>query len=406
MASTNTSEQALLSRQQLGLLIGGLLTTAIGQSFIFAILPPLGRDVGFNELQINSLISSSALIFSIGSALWGGVSDRWGRKPVILIGLAGYAVGNLCFALMFDAALRGWLTGLPLFITALFLRCSQSVIMSATSPACGAYAADHTPPQQRTKVLAKLGTANSLGMIFGPILAGALAGFGLLFPLYTATLLAAVATIVITRYLPRDDQTTSGSRAQKRLTILDPRISALLLCSLSAFTGFAGIQQTLAFRLQDMLSLSGPETAQHMGICLMVAALMTLTMQLTVAQRFKGSPIILLRLGVGMMLMGALIIAAANSFFWILAGMAAMGAGLGLTAPAIAAGASLAVGPSEQGSVAGLVTAFPAAGFVIGPMLCGWLYTLDPTQSALGAGGVLVIALVTALRGTRTRAFP
>jgi MFS family permease len=183
-------------------------------------------------------------------------------------------------------------------------------------------------------------------------------------------------------------------------------VRALLLCSLTAFTGFAGIQQTLAFRLQDMLGLSGTETAQYMGICLMAAALMTLTMQLLVAQRFKGSPIILLRLGIVLMLLGALTIAAAQSFFWILGGMAAMGAGLGLSAPAIAASASLAVEPQEQGGVAGLVSAFPAAGFVIGPLVCGWLYTVNPTLSALGASAILVIALLTALRGTRTRAHP
>jgi len=406
MPATNTHPNAQFSRQQLSLLATGLLTIAIGQSFIFAILPPLGRDVGFSELQINSVISSSALIFSIGSALWGGLSDRWGRKQVILVGLAGYAVGNLGFALVFDAALRGWLLGLPLFLAALFLRCSQSVIMSATNPACAAYAADYSSPQQRTKTLAKLGTANSLGMIIGPILAGALAGFGLLMPLYVATALATGATILIAWRLPRDRLPATGPREYKRLAILDRRVRALLLCSLSAFTGFAGIQQTLAFRLQDMLALTGTETAQYMGICLMVAALMTLAMQLMVAQRFKGSPIILLRLGVVLMLLGALVIAAAQSFFWILGGMAAMGAGLGLSAPAIAASASLAVNPQEQGSVAGLVSAFPAAGFVIGPLFCGWLYTLDLTLSALGAGGVLVIALITALRGTRTSAHP
>jgi len=109
-----------------------------------------------------------------------------------------------------------------------------------------------------------------------------------------------------------------------------------------------------------------------------------------------------LRLGVVLMLLGALVIAAAQSFFWILGGMAAMGAGLGLSAPAIAASASLAVNPQEQGSVAGLVSAFPAAGFVIGPLLCGWLYTLNPTLSALGASGILAIAALITWRSGET----
>jgi len=392
-----------LTKSQLGLLIGGLLTTAIGQSFIFAILPPLGRDVGFNELQINTLISSSALIFSLGSAIWGRISDRVGRKPVILAGLIGYAIGNLCFTLVFDAAMRGWIAGFPLFAAALAVRCSQAAVMSATNPAAGAYAADYSQPQHRTKALAKLGTSSSLGMIFGPIMAGALAGLGLLFPLYTATGLAIVAVIIIARYLPNDRSATGRQKDQKKLAAFDKRIRGLLMCSVCAFTGFAGIQQTLAFRLQDMLLLTGTETAQHMGICLMVAALMTLTMQLTIAQRFQGAPVILLRIGVVLMLLGSLIVAAASSFAPILVGMASMGAGLGLAAPGIAAGASLAVTPQEQGSVAGLVTAFPAAGFVLGPVICGSLYTYDPTMSALSASIMLLVALFIALGGSRLR---
>jgi MFS family permease len=392
-----------LTKSQLGLLIGGLLTTAIGQSFIFAILPPLGRDVGFNELQINTLISSSALIFSLGSAIWGRISDRVGRKPVILAGLIGYAIGNLCFTLVFDAAMRGWIAGFPLFAAALAVRCSQAAVMSATNPAAGAYAADYSQPQHRTKALAKLGTSSSLGMIFGPIMAGALAGLGLLFPLYTATGLAIVAVIIIARYLPNDRSATGRQKDQKKLAAFDKRIRGLLMCSVCAFTGFAGIQQTLAFRLQDMLLLTGTETAQHMGICLMVAALMTLTMQLTIAQRFQGAPVILLRIGVVLMLLGSLIVAAASSFAPILVGMASMGAGLGLAAPGIAAGASLAVTPQEQGSVAGLVTAFPAAGFVLGPVICGSLYTYEPTMSALSASVMLLVALFIALRGSRLR---
>jgi MFS family permease len=63
-----------------------------------------------------------------------------------------------------------------------FARCSQSVIMSGTSPATAAYAADHSSPEQRTKTMAHLGTANSMGMILGPAISGALATLGLLAP--------------------------------------------------------------------------------------------------------------------------------------------------------------------------------------------------------------------------------
>ena len=100
--SNSLDEEARLTQNQFALLMLGLLTTAVGQSFIFAILPPLGREVGFNEIQINSLVASSALAFSLFSAIWGRVADRIGRKPVLVIGVTGYAIGNLVFALTFQ----------------------------------------------------------------------------------------------------------------------------------------------------------------------------------------------------------------------------------------------------------------------------------------------------------------
>ena len=78
--------------------------------------------------------------------------------------------------------------------------------------------------------------------------------------------------------------------------------------------------------------------------------------------------------------------------------MGFMGAGLGLIGPAIAAGASLSVSRDEQGGAAGLITACPAAGFVIGPILGGALYQLEPAYPPLFAGVITVLVLAYALK--------
>ncbi len=396
--SLNPDDEQRLSPLQLGLLTLGLLTTAIGQSFIFAVLPPLGREVDLSVMQINTIIASSALVFSATSPIWGRMSDRIGRKPVILVGLLGYALGNFVFALIFDSAMRGWVSGSLLFGMILVGRCSQAVVMSATNPGAAAYAADFSARRHRTRALARLGTAGSLGMIIGPIVAGALAGLGLLFPLYTASLLAAAAALLIAVKLPAGEPRDPRARTTKRLKFTDPRLRLYLLCSFGGFTGFAGLQQTLGFRLQDMLSLTGTETAQYTGFALMVAALFSFSMQVLVAARFQGRPITLIRAGVTLLLAGALVIALPGSFTLVLTGMASLGAGLGLAVPAIAASASLAVSPEEQGAAAGLVTACPAAGFVSGPLICGFLYEIDPTWSALGAAVILFFVVLAAAK--------
>lgn len=384
-----------LGRGQFSVLILGLLSTAIGQSLIFAILPPLGRSVGFDEIQINTIISASAAIFTISSPFWGRVSDRIGRKPVILIGLIGYTVGTLVFAATFFIGIKGILTGLPLFSLIIFVRCLQSMTMSATNPGSVAYAADNSSRVRRTQTIARLSAASSMGMIMGPVFAGFLAVWGLLAPMYAVAALSATAALMIALKLPAKDAHHSYDRAlpRQKLRVLDPRIRLYLLCSVGVFTGFSGLQQTLGFLLQDSLGLSGTETARHTGICLMASAFSTFTMQLTVAQRFSGQPIYLIRAGLMSLVVGALIIAAVGNFMGILVGMAFVGAGLGMAVPAIASAASLAVSTEEQGGAAGLITACPAAGFIVGPVLAGVLYKIQPEFAAVGAAIILLLVL-------------
>lgn len=384
-----------LATGQLTVLILALMATGIGQSLVFAILAPLGREVGLTELQITSIIAISALVFALASPHWGRLSDRVGRKPIIITGLLGYTVGTLVFTSVFYAGLAGVLGGTLLYGVALLARCSQAVIMSATSPATTAYAADNSSTEQRTRTMARLGTANSLGTILGPAVSGALATFGLLAPLYFAAALAASAALLVWRQLPRTPQRDLVPRHLRvRLRFADRRVRHLLATAVGLFVGFSGIQQTLGFTLQDKLDLTGIQTAQVTGAALMISAAFTFLVQITVMQRAKLEPGQFIRLGLLAMLFGAAILASADHFPLLAVGMAFIGTGLGLTMPAIAAGASLAVAPDEQGAVAGLVAACPAIGFVVGPLAAGALYQVHPSLAPMFSAAVFFVVLV------------
>lgn len=395
-----------LARQPMVLLFIGLFATAVGQAFVFAILPPLGRSVGMDEIHITAIISTSALVFTLVAPIWGRFSDRVGRKPIILVGLMGYALGSLSFAVLFGLAGAGTITGTTLFLSALILRSLQSATMSATHPGCTAYAVDHTVAQFRIKTLARLSSANSIGMIMGPVLAGLVAGMGLIAPLIVASVLCTAAAIVIALKLSTGVPPRAISALPRKIGYLDGRIRIYLLSAIGAFTGFAMVQQTLAFRLQDSLSLNGIETAQHTGWAMMASAASTLAMQVFIAQRFNGPPIKLVQWGAGILAVGTIIISVYDSWSAVIISMILIGAGLGLLMPAVSAGASIAVGPEEQGGVAGLISACPAAGFVLGPITGGFLYQYGSTTAAWGAAIILVLVFIATLTGENEPAPP
>jgi len=267
--------------------------------------------------------------------------------------------------------------------------------MSATGPASAAYAADNTSRDERTKTMARLGTANSMGTILGPAVSGALATFGLLAPLYFAAALAAAAAVVVWRKLPTTPQMRHITRKPSRkLRYRDRRIALLLITAIGLFIGFSSIQQTLGFQLQDKLQLSGIETAQMTGGALMVCAIFTFLTQISVMQRVQLRPTQFVRIGLLFMIAGAAVTSSFETFVVLAVGMALLGVGMAMCMPSIAAGASLAVTTEEQGAAAGLVSSCPAIGFAVGPICAGGLYQFHSPLAPLFSTVVLCIAWV------------
>jgi MFS family permease len=380
------------------LLIASLVAIGMGQSMTFAILAPLGREVEMSELAITTLIACSSLTFGFASPYWGRLSDRIGRRPVILIGLVGYCFGTTAFASIFILGINGTLSGAGLFASLLVARCLHAAIMSATGPSTTAYAADHTTPEKRTKTMAKLGTATSMGMILGPAFAGATATFGLMAPLYAAAVLALIMAVLVWKIIPPTPPADRQPRHNAlKLSYSDSRIWPFVIIAIGTFMGFAGVQQTLGFFLQDQLELTGVRTAQLTGIAMLTSASFTLVIQTTVMQWVNLQPGQFIKIGLGLISAGALVIASSNNFVLIALGMGVMGMGVGCTMPSIISATSLAVAPHEQGAAAGMIAGCPAIGFGIGPVGAGYLYQIDPHYPHLASAlfvGLMLVALL------------
>ena len=100
-----------------------IIFVSMGQSVYWQTMPIIGREFGFSEMEINTVVSISAAMFIIFTPFWGRLSDRIGRKYVLLIGLTGYVLSNVIFLYSASIGLLGYVSGFfLLFILLLFLK--------------------------------------------------------------------------------------------------------------------------------------------------------------------------------------------------------------------------------------------------------------------------------------------
>lgn len=365
-----------------------VVSVGMGQTLVFAILPSLGREVGLMEVQIGGIISASSIIFSLSSAVWGNKSEHLGRKRVMIIGLSGYTLGTLLFATTFWLGLNKWLLGWGLFACLVLTRMLQASVMAATTPAASAYMADISDFKSRTSAMGKLGAAQSVGTIIGPAVGGGLAIFGLLLPLYAAAAFTFIAAILVWKFLPESPHAPSNSGpatsiGQQVITAIkgyfDKRYISFLIIGVSMFTAFAVTQQTLGFFYQDRMGLDGQQTAQAVGIAMIISAVSALFAQGVIVQRGNLEAMTLVRIGLPIMAAGFLILANAEQNVWLIGCMSLVGLGMGLTMPGFTSAATLSVSADEQGAVAGVIAASPALGFILGPIVGTTLYQFGET---------------------------
>jgi MFS family permease len=388
------------------LVLFSVLSVGIGQSMTFALLAPLGREVGLSEVRIGVIITCSSLAFTLASPNWGRTCDRWGRRPVLLIGQFGYVVGSALFATVFLFGQRGLLVGLPLFLLAIFSRVLMALLMSAAPSAASAYMADTTSAGARVAGMGRLGAARTLGAILGPALSGLLAALGLLAPIYIAAGISLLATLLLTVVLREPPRGVTTNGGEIRLRLFDRRYFPYILIGFVTFLAFSMMSQTVGFYLQDRFVLDGRATAQALGLGMMVSSILSLFSQSVLVRRAGMTPRRLMNLGLPVLLTGLVALPFAGSIPWLVVCLGLHGLALGLISPGFTAGASLAVGAREQGAVGGLVSACPAAGFVLGPILGTSLYQLHPHLPYFCAALLILPLLVYGRRATQAAPVP
>ena len=385
--NTTTDFPTIYARRTL---LVSLVCVGMGFTVLFPILAPIGREIGLNELQITTIIAASSLTVFLASPIWGRLSDRIGRKKVMMIGLFGFAAGTCLFNSVLYAGISGQLLGLGLFIALIVSRMTHAAVMSATMPAANAYMADITDITNRTKGMGAAGAANNLGSILGPFIAG-LAVISLLTPLWVMAGIAFLNGLFVWRLLPEPPKQAAPAVKRNRMKYTDPRIMPFIVVGVLMFSGFALVQQTMGFRFQDALNLTTAETTAALSLAMGLSAASSLIAQGIIVQRLDLAPFTLLRLAIPLLITAFIIMAVSASQLALTLAMMVLGFGMGLAGPGFMAGASLAVAPEEQGMVAGIAGSCGPLGFTIGPLIGGLMYQIEPILPYAFAAGMYLV---------------
>ncbi len=375
------------------------LSTSIGQSVIIPLMPPLGRQAGLTEFQVSLLLSTSSLVFAIGATCWGRAIPALGHKRVLLIGLMGYTLGTLIFGAVLYAGLEGTIAGASLFIALLLSRSLQSSIMSATPPTALSYSMTYSSGTDRMAGVSRITSASSLGQVIGPATGGLLVGYGLLTPLFSMSILTFSALLCVYFWLPPAPQPIKHHRAlaatekPASAPIASPipyvLIAVLLFCALSM------MQQSMGFFFMDTFQLNAIQAVQQTATASLIVAFVSVSCQLGLVRRFRAKQSFLLTTGLLLLTAGYGILSQCSSPLLVYAIMPLIGAGMGLSYPTTTLAASNSPEQRQQARSAGLITAAPAIGYVIGPPIAALLYGHNHVAPYLCAS--LLILAATAL---------
>lgn len=365
----------------------------MGFGIVLPLLPFYADRFGASGTQVGLLITVYSIAQFFLAPVWGRVSDRVGRRPILIFGLLGSAASYLVFAYADTLAL-------------LFLSRIMAGIGGATVPVAQAYIADITPPEKRAGNLGLIGAAFGLGFIFGPALGGILAPIAPQAPGLAAAALCFGNGILAAFYLPesmsreereaRDRGMAPPSFRDFRLALTNPTTARILLLSFLFTIAFAAMQPT--FPLFGSIRFDLDER----GVGYLFAFLGTISaiMQGGLVRRLV--PMLgetrLIQLSGVPFVAGLLSIAYAPSMGVLLVGLALLAVGFGGTLPSIVSLLSRVAPPQLQGSVLGIGQSVGSLARIVGPTLAGVVYDLHGMEwpylgGAWVAGAALLVAI-------------
>ena len=371
--------------------LAAVFVVSLGYGVVLPVLPfVLARARVAVAWHTSLLTGAYMLALFLFAPLWGHVSDRIGRRTVILFGIAGFSAAMLWFAQARDLA----------FVYG--ARASAGVLAAAVLPVVSAWVSDAGTSHTRARAFAWLSATSAFGFLFGPALSGWLASVAIVasddalaLPFYAAAALAAVVWLAAYWLLPESALArTRGSESERSASSL----LWLLSLSLLVMLGLGSFEVSLALQGQQVLNLQPREIGWMFAECSLVMILV----------QIFALPPLTRRVGSGLLAPAFLAMAAgvamqpyATSYPVMLLGVGLVAAASGLLIPALAYRVSLAAG-AAQGAALGQQTAAASLGQAVGSAAAGWLFAMLTAAPFWATAGLLGLGAVAALRVSHT----
>ncbi len=386
-----------VSRRNVLLLAFVMLVVMIGYSVAMPLLPFYIEAFGVGGMQLGWLMSTYSLMQLVCAPLWGVLSDRYGRKPILCVGVFGYAI-----AMFF--------IGLANSFTMLFLaRALSGLLSSATMPSAMAYIGENSVSGERSKGMGQLGAATGIGVIIGPIVGGVLSARSLALPFFVGSGLAFLSLLLIIFLLPErraPARTAEAGVAQSARRLSD---HSTLRLYLHILLGPAGILLLLLFimsfgmtNFQGMIGLYfvdkfGSGTQQVSSIWMLMGLILIVAQGVLVGPLTKRlGELNVIKVGLLGGTLGFALVALARDY---VVGMVALGffiLAVALIGPALNAHIAGFAG-KQQGAVMGLNSASTSLGRILGPLWGGYIYDVNITYPFFSGAATLALGLLVSL---------
>ena len=350
-------------------LFGVVLIDLIGFGIVIPILPFLSPQLGADHVDIALIIVTYAACAGICAPFWGKLSDRRGRKPVIMICLLG-------------AALSYVMLGLASELWMIFLARGFAGVMAGNFGVASAMMADITTPENRARGMGLIGAAFGLGMVLGPLLGGLLAGDSGSFtlPCLVAGLMSVLAIAAAAIFLPESvsPERQASNRAQQRspdrestLAVLKSSGNRLFIAQYVVHTGCVS-SSTYLFPLWvgDLLGW----TAREVGIIFGVQGVIMVVMQggaMGTLVKLLGEWRFL-RIAIAVFLAGLLLAVVAWSMPTMVASMFIAMTGATICMPLLNTLITHRTSADYRGRIMGATSAAASWGRVFGPAITGF----------------------------------